>query len=186
MKRHEMLCRSQAADSTLIAPPPKGVCYDQGSPWTSTRSTRCLVQSKDQISIAKSAVYKSSRDYYEKPQISDLCFCVISKSGGSVQRRYYNYLSENLSHDSLFAINCLKSLLSSAKTVLDTRADKYALSASRSQMCESDTMRSVVSKHANTSESSSLGKSGNKVRLNKGKILKTKQFRGPRKIGGFS
>ncbi|PVV01932.1 hypothetical protein BB560_003633, partial [Smittium megazygosporum] len=33
------------------------------------------------------------------------------KSGDLVQRRYYNYLSENLSHDSLYAINCLKDLL---------------------------------------------------------------------------
>ncbi|PVU90885.1 hypothetical protein BB560_006169 [Smittium megazygosporum] len=43
--------------------------------------------------------------------LSDLCFCVLSKSGDLVQRRYYNYLSENLSHDSLYAINCLKDLL---------------------------------------------------------------------------
>ncbi|PVV02355.1 hypothetical protein BB560_003193 [Smittium megazygosporum] len=31
---------------------------------------------------------ESSRDYYGKPQISDFCFFVLSKSGGSVQRRY--------------------------------------------------------------------------------------------------
>ncbi|PVZ96956.1 hypothetical protein BB558_007110 [Smittium angustum] len=54
---------------------------------------------------------ETTRDFYQKSQISDLCFCVLSKSGDLVQRRYYNYLSENLSHDSLYVINCLKDLL---------------------------------------------------------------------------
>ncbi|PVV04827.1 hypothetical protein BB560_000664 [Smittium megazygosporum] len=54
---------------------------------------------------------ETTRDFYQKSQISDLCFCVVSKSGNGIQRRYYNYLSENLSDDSLYAINCLKKLL---------------------------------------------------------------------------
>ncbi|PVU96561.1 hypothetical protein BB560_005800, partial [Smittium megazygosporum] len=54
---------------------------------------------------------ETTRDFYQKSQISDLCFCVVSKSGDRIQRRYYNYLSENLSHDSLYIINCLKDLL---------------------------------------------------------------------------
>ncbi|PVU99674.1 hypothetical protein BB560_005468 [Smittium megazygosporum] len=45
---------------------------------------------------------ETTRDFYKKSQISDLCFCVLRKLGDLVQRRYYNYLSENLSHDSLF------------------------------------------------------------------------------------
>ncbi|PVV01677.1 hypothetical protein BB560_003895 [Smittium megazygosporum] len=54
---------------------------------------------------------ETTRYFYQKSQISELCTCVVSKSGDQIQRRYYNYLSENLSHDSLYAINCLKKLL---------------------------------------------------------------------------
>ncbi|PVU86460.1 hypothetical protein BB560_006707, partial [Smittium megazygosporum] len=54
---------------------------------------------------------ETTRDFYQKSQISNFCFRVLSKSGDLVQRRYYNYLSENLSHDSLYVINCLKDLL---------------------------------------------------------------------------
>ncbi|PVV00776.1 hypothetical protein BB560_004829 [Smittium megazygosporum] len=58
---------------------------------------------------------ETTRDFYQKSQISDLCFCVLSKSGDLVQRRYYNFLPENLSHNSLYAINCLKYLLDRSK-----------------------------------------------------------------------
>ncbi|PVU97092.1 hypothetical protein BB560_005763, partial [Smittium megazygosporum] len=54
---------------------------------------------------------ETTRDFYQKSQISDLCFCVMSKSGNQIQRRYYSYLSENLSYDLHYVINCLKDLL---------------------------------------------------------------------------
>ncbi|PVU89784.1 hypothetical protein BB560_006271, partial [Smittium megazygosporum] len=53
-------------------------------------------------------------DYKENFKIggaSDLWFCVVSKSGDQIQRRHYNHHFENLSHDSLYVINCLKDLL---------------------------------------------------------------------------
>ncbi|PVZ96692.1 hypothetical protein BB558_007387, partial [Smittium angustum] len=107
-KQYEMLRRSQVADSTQIARLKESVDEYKVHKMLSSKQR---LNFNSQIGHLQGPV-ESSRDYYEKPQISDLCFCVISKSGGSVQRRYYNYLSENLSHDSLFAINCLKSLLS--------------------------------------------------------------------------
>ncbi|PVU84493.1 hypothetical protein BB560_002590 [Smittium megazygosporum] len=67
---------------------------------------------KNQIAgLSGGGPIETTRDFYQKSQISDLCFCVLSKSGDQIQRRYYNYLSENLSHDSLYVINCLKDLL---------------------------------------------------------------------------
>ncbi|PVV05090.1 hypothetical protein BB560_000394 [Smittium megazygosporum] len=121
-----MLRRSQVADSTQISRLKESVdkykVHKMLSPnqrlnfngqISRLQAKSCIIISdfKEHFKIGGGPV-ESSHDYYGKPQISDLCFCVISKSGGSVKRRYYNYLSENLSHDSLFAINCLKSLLS--------------------------------------------------------------------------
>ncbi|PVV01281.1 hypothetical protein BB560_004307, partial [Smittium megazygosporum] len=118
-KQYEMLRRSQVADSTQIARLKESVDEYKVHKMLSSKQRlnfnsqigrlqgkSCIIITdfKENFKIGGGPV-ESSRDYYEKPQISDLCFCVISKSGGNVQRRYYNYLSENLSHDSLFAIN---------------------------------------------------------------------------------
>lgn len=51
-----------------------------------------------------------SQSFYNKSSISCLGFCVIYKLSGEVQRTYYDYLSEVISHDSYFVINCLKKL----------------------------------------------------------------------------
>ncbi|OMJ09365.1 hypothetical protein AYI70_g10964 [Smittium culicis] len=51
--------------------------------------------------------------FYSRIQISDLCFCLVYKSNGHIKRRYYNYLFENLIHDSVYALSCLLKLLKS-------------------------------------------------------------------------
>ena len=51
-----------------------------------------------------------SQSFYNKSSISCLGFCVIYKVSGEVKRTYYDYLSEVISHDSHFVINCLKKL----------------------------------------------------------------------------
>ncbi|PWA00838.1 hypothetical protein BB558_003093 [Smittium angustum] len=43
---------------------------------------------------------EENRVYYNKTSISDLCFCLITRSDRNITRRYYNYLSKSLSHDS--------------------------------------------------------------------------------------
>ncbi|PVU85689.1 hypothetical protein BB559_006864, partial [Furculomyces boomerangus] len=43
---------------------------------------------------------EENRVYYNKTSISDLCFCLITRSDENITRRYYNYLSKLLSHDS--------------------------------------------------------------------------------------
>ncbi|OMJ20340.1 hypothetical protein AYI70_g4167 [Smittium culicis] len=56
---------------------------------------------------------ESSDVFYSRFQISDLFFCLVYKSNGHIKRRYYNYLSENLTHDSVYALSCLFKLLKS-------------------------------------------------------------------------
>ncbi|PVV01390.1 hypothetical protein BB560_004191, partial [Smittium megazygosporum] len=55
---------------------------------------------------------QSGNIFYKKVQISDLCFCIIYKENEEIKRSYHNYLSDNLSHDSLFVINYFRALLS--------------------------------------------------------------------------
>ncbi|PVU85863.1 hypothetical protein BB560_006880 [Smittium megazygosporum] len=89
------------------------VDYERHSPTSKTKvsdETKAKQIYKENFKIGGGPI-ETTRDFYQKSQISDLCFCVLSKSGDLVQRRYYNYLSENLSHDSLYVINCLKDLL---------------------------------------------------------------------------
>ncbi|PVV01555.1 hypothetical protein BB560_004023 [Smittium megazygosporum] len=59
----------------------------------------------DEFRAHKKLVLEQRRNF--KDQIAVLS----GKSGDIVQRKYYNYLSENLSHDLLYVINCLKDLL---------------------------------------------------------------------------
>lgn len=53
---------------------------------------------------------EKSQSFYNKSSISCLGFCVIYKVRGKVDRKYYNYLSEVITHDSYYVINCLRSL----------------------------------------------------------------------------
>ncbi|PVU87854.1 hypothetical protein BB560_006425, partial [Smittium megazygosporum] len=75
-------------------------------------ATSCVVIAdfKENFKIGGGPV-ESNSSFYRKVQISDLCFCIFYKEDGQIFRKYFNYLSENLSHDSFYAINCLKSLL---------------------------------------------------------------------------
>ncbi|PVV00297.1 hypothetical protein BB560_005327, partial [Smittium megazygosporum] len=75
-------------------------------------ATSCVVIAdfKEKFKIGGGPV-ESNSSFYRKVQISDLCFCIFYKEDGQIFRKYFNYLSENLSHDSFYAINCLKSLL---------------------------------------------------------------------------
>ncbi|PVU85045.1 hypothetical protein BB560_007177 [Smittium megazygosporum] len=74
------------------------------------RSCVIVADFKENFRIGGGPVEASS-SFYRKKQISDLCFCIIYKEDGQIVRKYFNYLSENLSHDSFYAINCLNSLL---------------------------------------------------------------------------
>ncbi|PVV01216.1 hypothetical protein BB560_004376 [Smittium megazygosporum] len=58
---------------------------------------------------------EASSSFYRKRQISDLCFCLIYKENGQMTRKYFNYFSKNLTHDSLYEINFLKDLLNHGK-----------------------------------------------------------------------
>lgn len=49
-----------------------------------------------------------SQSFYNKSSISCLGFCVIYKVAGEVKRSYYNYLSEVITHDSFFVVNCIR------------------------------------------------------------------------------
>ncbi|PVU96560.1 hypothetical protein BB559_002347, partial [Furculomyces boomerangus] len=49
---------------------------------------------------------EENRVYYNKIQISDLCFCLITKSG-EITQRYYNYMSRFLANDSKYTIDYL-------------------------------------------------------------------------------
>lgn len=51
------------------------------------------------------------RDFYNKTEVSVLGFCLIYKEDNEIKRKYYNFISENLSHDSFFVKNAIKWLL---------------------------------------------------------------------------
>lgn len=53
---------------------------------------------------------EKSQAFYNKSSISCLGFCVIYKVAGEVKRSYHDYLSEVISHDSHYVINCIRSL----------------------------------------------------------------------------
>ncbi|PVZ96810.1 hypothetical protein BB558_007265 [Smittium angustum] len=76
-----------------------------------TDSCMIVADFKENFRIGGGPVEASS-SFYRKRQISDLCFCLIYKDNGQMTRKYFNYLSENLTHDSFYVINCLKDLLS--------------------------------------------------------------------------
>ena len=52
---------------------------------------------------------ETSQIFYNKSQISCLGFCLIYKQDNQIKRKYYNYLSKIITHDSYFVIKCLES-----------------------------------------------------------------------------
>ena len=51
-----------------------------------------------------------SQSFYNKSSVSCLGFMMITNSGGNIRRRYYDFLSEVITHDSFFVKNCIESL----------------------------------------------------------------------------
>ncbi|PVU93530.1 hypothetical protein BB559_003237 [Furculomyces boomerangus] len=80
---------------------------------TSLGNDSCIIISdfKENFKIGGGPV-ESNDVFYNRTQISDLCFCLITKSNGIIKRRYYNYMSEHLAHDSKYASDCLIDLMS--------------------------------------------------------------------------
>ena len=52
---------------------------------------------------------ETSQIFYNKSQVSCLGFCLIYKEGKEIKRKYINYLSKIIAHDSYFVIKCLES-----------------------------------------------------------------------------
>ena len=52
---------------------------------------------------------ETSQIFYNKSQVSCLGFCLIYKEDNQIKRKYYNYLSKIITHDSYFVIKCLES-----------------------------------------------------------------------------
>ena len=69
-----------------------------------------IVDFKQNFKLGKGPV-ETNRDFYYKKNISCLGFAIVSKENGKVKRKYINYLSNVLSHDSFYVNNCLKELL---------------------------------------------------------------------------
>ena len=53
---------------------------------------------------------ESSQIFYNKSQISCLGFCIIYKENNVVKRKYVDYLSKIITHDSYYVIQCIQSL----------------------------------------------------------------------------
>ncbi|PVU85211.1 hypothetical protein BB559_007133 [Furculomyces boomerangus] len=56
---------------------------------------------------------RASSVYYNRTSISDLFFCLITKTNGEIKRRYYNYMSRFLAYNSKYTVNCLTKLINS-------------------------------------------------------------------------
>ena len=54
---------------------------------------------------------ETSNDYYNKKKISCLLFCVTYNENCVTKRKYYNYFSEILNHDSLYVTQCIDKLV---------------------------------------------------------------------------
>ncbi|PVV04776.1 hypothetical protein BB560_000722 [Smittium megazygosporum] len=117
-ERHSPTSKTEVSDETKAKV--SDILYEFSSSSSSTISLGTAGNGYQEIRY----LTKPKRDiYYELKEkhpgiqlslkitnIRPLLMC-FEKSGDLVQRRYYKYLSENISHDSLYAINCLKDLL---------------------------------------------------------------------------
>ncbi|KAF5191326.1 hypothetical protein FRX31_019087, partial [Thalictrum thalictroides] len=80
---------------------------------TSSKYCVVLADFKENISLCQGPI-ETMHEYCRHQQISVLGFAVIYLHNGNKKIDYYNYFSEVLNHDSLFAGNCLTKLLSDA------------------------------------------------------------------------
>ena len=54
---------------------------------------------------------ETTRDFYNKKFVGCLGFCVITKENNEIKKRYFNMLSEILTHDSLYVKDCIDILI---------------------------------------------------------------------------
>lgn len=73
-----------------------------------------LMDFKQNIKIGGS-LNETSRDFYNKSELSVLGFCIIYKQDDQIKRKFYNFVSENLSHDSFFVKKAINWLLKEEK-----------------------------------------------------------------------
>ena len=69
-----------------------------------------VIDFKENIKIGGGPI-ETNNCFYEKNPISLLGFAVVSKENNKIKYEYHDYLSEILSHDSLFSGKCLLNLL---------------------------------------------------------------------------
>ena len=81
-----------------------------------------IVDFKQNYKLGKGPI-ETNRDFYYKKYISCLGFAIVYKENGMVKRKYINYLSNVLNHDSFYVNNCLKELLK--KGFCDTYKNIY-------------------------------------------------------------
>ena len=85
--------------------------YNRSIDRTTTSFCVVVVDFKENIRIGGGPV-EVGRDFYEKQQVSVLGFAVHYRDEeGTLYRRYVDYLSPILSHDSLFVTDCIAKLL---------------------------------------------------------------------------
>lgn len=68
-----------------------------------------IMDFKENFKIGGGAV-ESSQSFYNKSQVSCLGFCLIYKKNNVIKRKYIDYLSKIITHDSYYVIQCIKSL----------------------------------------------------------------------------
>lgn len=73
-----------------------------------------LMDFKQNIKLGGS-LNETSKDFYNKTHLSVLGFCIIYKNNGFETRRYYSFISENLTHDSFFYKKAITWLLRNNK-----------------------------------------------------------------------
>ena len=69
----------------------------------------CLIMDFKEYFIIGGGPIEISQIFYNKSQVFCLGFCLIYKEDNQIKRKYYNYLSKIITHDSYFVIKCLKS-----------------------------------------------------------------------------
>ena len=76
------------------------------------KENECMIimDFKQNFILGKGPV-ETNYDFYNKEHVSCLGFCLIYKNNGVVNRKYFNYLSKILSHDSLFVGDCIIDLI---------------------------------------------------------------------------
>ena len=75
-----------------------------------SKSCLILMDFKQNFKLGNGPV-ETSHDFYYKKDISLLGFQVYKKTNGLLTKKNYNFLSENLSHDSFFVKNCIDKLI---------------------------------------------------------------------------